>query len=246
MDFIQIPKQVFMSKDISHGAALLYGVIYCASLSGPSYRSDESYSKELDCTIRTISRWIGELRIAGFISIRKTYKNNSPIVDKRYITPLVTLKSTIAKIVHQEGLTIDKNIPNDRQKCHATVDKSGGDNIQVNIQDNIQGETSSPKEVIKAKPKKKNPLDVVVGTIEKNYKGVKYFDYEEPTEKQCIEAMKAMGNRMNPVAIGESYWADKGNKEWTRSYGKVKIKSWPNDMWSDFKKGWIKTGEKKW
>ena len=118
------------------------------------------------------------------------------------------------------------------------------DNLIDNKIDNIGDE--SPKEVIKAKPKKKNPLDVVVGTIEKDYKGVKYFDYEEPTEKQCIEAMKTMGNRMNPVAIGESYWADKGNKEWTRSYGKVKIKSWPNDMWSDFKKGWIKTGEKKW
>jgi hypothetical protein len=227
MEFVQIPKHVFMSKDISHGAALLYGVIYCASLSGPSFRSDDSYSGELDCTIRTISRWIGELRIAGFISIRKTYKNNSPIVDKRYITPLVSMRSTVDKNVPQEVLTIDKNIPNARQECSKTIDKSGVDNIQ--------GETSSPTEVIKEKPKKKK---VDINEVKYEH-GIPWKRHEIPTLEQCIDYYRASGNGLNAKTRAKAFWDYWEDLEWMR--GKDLIISWPKRI-----NTWINNEGRKW
>ena len=222
MDFIQIPKHVFMSKEISHGAALLYGAAYLASYSeGRSYRSNASYAEEFGCNTRTITRWVKELADAGFIRVVEIYKPNSVIVDKRYITPLVTLKSTIDKNVPQESLTVDKNIPNGRQKCSATVDKNSQGNIQGNIQvniqdniqDNIQGETSSPKEVIS-----KNSY---------NFLGRSYLKGEIPTVEQVIEFYKITGNGLNCKSNAlyfHAYWTE---RDWKRGSKKVQ---WPKTL----------------
>lgn len=160
--------------------------------------------------MRTVSRWIKELDTAGFISIRKRYKPNSVIVDRRWLTPLVSLKSTMDKNVLNDDETADKNIPNDRQKCHDMTDKNVLDNIQVNIQDNIQvGE----KEAIS-----KNSY---------NFLGESYLKGETPTVDQVIGFYKSTGNGLNCKSNAEYFHAYWTERDWKRGNKKVQ---WPKTL----------------
>jgi DNA-binding MarR family transcriptional regulator len=218
----------------------LYGMIWskCSQFGGTTYVGNAHYEERLQLKSRAVTNLITHLEACGYVARWFDYEGGKKV--RRYLKVLGTQQNAGREdqcAFENKSVCISKPI-----SMHQTADNID----KLNRYNNIDKGDESPKEVIKEKAKKKDPLDVEVGTVERDFKGVKYFDYEEPTEEQCIEAMKFMGNRMNPKSVGESYWADKCNKGWTRSYGKVKIKSWPNDMWSDFKKGYIHTGEKKW
>lgn len=244
--FVQLFDSLLLDSRLTIVDAAVYGDLYWRAKRGSKRctASNQTIGERLGLKQRTIRNHLKTLEDCGYIK-RSEVREGLKVVERRIeLSTPNTIGMKLPEVTQTCGTDLPeppaRDCPNPRHEMAELKEP-----IKEHIKELSIGD-ESPKEVIKEKSKKKDPLDVEVGTVEKIFKGVKYFDYEEPTEEQCIEAMKIMGNRLNPKSIGESYWSDKCNKEWTRSYGKIKIKSWPNDMWSDFKKGYIHTGEKKW
>lgn len=83
-NFYMIPEKIFNEYKLSHGAILLYGIIY--SLSKPrgyAYANNEHYSTILKCSNRTITSLLNELKDNKIIFIEhpKSFKRKIYITD---------------------------------------------------------------------------------------------------------------------------------------------------------------------
>lgn len=115
--YVVIPQHILSDLSLSPTAKLLYGVIdsfQCKT--GVCYATNERLSQEVaNCSERTISRCIAELKDAGFISIA-TAKDKE---KKQQCRKIYLIPST------PDGQGVDKNGDPPRQNWRGGVDKIG-------------------------------------------------------------------------------------------------------------------------
>ena len=115
--YIAIPTHILSDVKISPTAKLLYGVINAfQNKTGVCYATNERLAQELaNCSERTISRCIGELKDAGFIDIATSKDpQKKQQCRKIYLMPSMT-----------DGQGVDNFGDPPRQNWREGVDKSG-------------------------------------------------------------------------------------------------------------------------
>lgn len=115
--YIAIPQHVLYDVQISPTAKLLYGVIDSFALaSGICYASNERLAQEVaNCSERTVSRCVAELKDAGLIIIdtSKPAKGKQPC------------RKIFLSVSAQRGQGVDKIGDPPRQNCLPPLDKNG-------------------------------------------------------------------------------------------------------------------------
>lgn len=115
--YIAIPTHIMGDVNLSPTAKLLYGVIDSFQLAtGVCYASNARLAEEVaNCSERTISRCVAELKDGGFISVvtSKVKKGKQPVRQIR-LTPSAT-----------DGQGVDNIGDPPRQNCLPPLDKNG-------------------------------------------------------------------------------------------------------------------------
>lgn len=115
--YIAIPTHILSDLNLSPTAKLLYGVINAfQNKTGVCYATNERLAQEVaNCSERTISRCISELKDAGFIDIAtsKDPQKKQPC-RKIYLIPSTT-----------DGQGVDNIVYPPSQNCRGGVDKNG-------------------------------------------------------------------------------------------------------------------------
>lgn len=208
----------------------LYGFIWSlgSQRSGVSFAGNDHYMKMLNLKSRAVTDLIGHLEGCGYVE--RWYDWEGGKKTRRYLRVLGTHQNADSK----DQCAVERNsvCSTAQISMHETADII--DNLIDNKIDNKGDE--SPKEVIKAKPKKKK-----VDIDEVKYEhGIPWKRYEIPTLKQCEEYYVASGNKLSCKTRAKKffdYWED---REWMR--GKERVISWPKRI-----NTWINNeGEKKW
>jgi hypothetical protein len=84
-----ISAEVRYDKNLSANAKLLYGEITClTNENGFCFATNKYFADLYDKSKVTISKWISELVLSGYLSTSYTYKEGSKEIDKRYISIL--------------------------------------------------------------------------------------------------------------------------------------------------------------
>ena len=84
-----ISAEVRYDKNLSANAKLLYGEITClTNENGFCFATNKYFADLYEKSKVTISKWISELVVSGYISTSYTYKEGSKEIDKRYISIL--------------------------------------------------------------------------------------------------------------------------------------------------------------
>ena len=84
-----ISAEVRYDKNLSANAKLLYGEITClTNENGFCFANNKYFAELYEKSKVTISKWISELVINGYLSTSYTYKEGSKEIDKRYISIL--------------------------------------------------------------------------------------------------------------------------------------------------------------
>ncbi len=106
--FSIIPSEVRYNKKLSNGAKLLYSeVVALSNKYGECFATNKYFSEAYETNDRTITRWLSQLRVEGFITIKNTEKKGL-----RKIVPTIMIgKTKLSKGVDknvEEG--VDKNV----------------------------------------------------------------------------------------------------------------------------------------
>ena len=84
-----ISAEVRYDKSLSANAKLLYGEITClTNENGFCFATNKYFADLYNKSKVTISKWISELVVSGYVSTSYTYKEGSKEIDKRYISIL--------------------------------------------------------------------------------------------------------------------------------------------------------------
>jgi hypothetical protein len=84
-----ISAEVRYDKNLSANAKLLYGEITClTNENGFCFANNKYFAELYEKSKVTISKWISELVVNGYVSTSYTYKEGSKEIDKRYISIL--------------------------------------------------------------------------------------------------------------------------------------------------------------
>ena len=84
-----ISAEVRYDKNLSANAKLLYGEITClTNENGFCFATNRYFADLYEKSKVTVSKWISELVVSGYISTSYTYKEGSKEIDKRYISIL--------------------------------------------------------------------------------------------------------------------------------------------------------------
>ena len=84
-----ISAEVRYDKSLSANAKLLYGEITClTNENGFCFATNKYFADLYNKSKVTISKWISELVVNGYVSTSYTYKEGSKEIDKRYISIL--------------------------------------------------------------------------------------------------------------------------------------------------------------
>ena len=84
-----ISAEVRYDKNLSANAKLLYGEITClTNENGFCFANNKYFAELYEKSKVTISKWISELVLNGYVSTSYTYKEGSKEIDKRYISIL--------------------------------------------------------------------------------------------------------------------------------------------------------------
>ena len=84
-----ISAEVRYDKKLSANAKLLYGEITClTNENGFCFATNKYFAELYDKSKVTISKWISELVVNGYVSTSYTYKEGTKEIDKRYISIL--------------------------------------------------------------------------------------------------------------------------------------------------------------
>ena len=84
-----ISAEVRYDKKLSANAKLLYGEITClTNENGFCFANNKYFAELYEKSKVTISKWISELVVNGYVSTSYTYKEGSKEIDKRYISIL--------------------------------------------------------------------------------------------------------------------------------------------------------------
>ena len=83
-DFVMVPVKVLKNKNLDSADKLLYGIILSYSQkAGYCYASNAHLSEMINCTPRTLQRYIRNLINNGLIDRKVIYKRNSYEVESR-------------------------------------------------------------------------------------------------------------------------------------------------------------------
>jgi hypothetical protein len=228
-----IPATVRYDDRLTPNAKLLYGEITAlCSQKGYCWAKNKYFADLYGKSHGTISTWVSSLVNAGYVSRQIVYAEGTLEVKDRYLK-LTEGATTLNPITYPEksgDLCGETNVPATKNVKVITTPIT-----TYNI-DNIGDE--SPKEVIKAKPKKKvrdnHPDHYVEGTVERVSKEFKYFDFKPPTEREVYDFYKRWGGLRNKQALADDYIATHELNNWTCQKGKDKIQVWPLHL-----RGWI-------
>ena len=84
-----ISAEVRYDKKLSANAKLLYGEITClTNENGFCFANNKYFAELYEKSKVTISKWISELVVNGYVSTSYTYKEGTKEIDKRYISIL--------------------------------------------------------------------------------------------------------------------------------------------------------------
>ena len=84
-----ISAEVRYDKNLSANAKLLYGEITClTNENGFCFANNKYFAELYEKSKVTISKWISELVVNGYVSTSYTFKEGSKEIDKRYISIL--------------------------------------------------------------------------------------------------------------------------------------------------------------
>jgi len=84
-----ISAEVRYDKNLSANAKLLYGEITClTNENGFCFATNKYFADLYEKSKVTVSKWISELVVSGYISTSYTYKEGTKEIDKRYISIL--------------------------------------------------------------------------------------------------------------------------------------------------------------
>ena len=84
-----ISAEVRYDKNLSANAKLLYGEITClTNENGFCFATNKYFADLYEKSKVTISKWISELVVNGYVSTSYTYKEGTKEIDKRYISIL--------------------------------------------------------------------------------------------------------------------------------------------------------------
>ena len=84
-----ISAEVRYDKNLSANAKLLYGEITClTNENGFCFANNKYFAELYEKSKVTISKWISELVVNGYVSTSYTYKEGTKEIDKRYISIL--------------------------------------------------------------------------------------------------------------------------------------------------------------
>lgn len=109
-----IPANIRYDEKLTPNAKLLYGEITAlCNKDGTCWASNEYFCRLYKISIRSITRWLDDLKKQGYIKVKLEYKQGSKEVKNRFIS-----------IVNP----IDKNVMGYRQNCLGGIDKNVQDN----------------------------------------------------------------------------------------------------------------------
>ena len=111
-----ISAEVRYDKDLTANAKLLYAEITALlNMNGECFATNKYFSNLYGKSIVTISKWIKELIVNGYISSSYTYKGGTKEIDRRYISILKggikeNLKEGIKENFKDNNTSINNNI----------------------------------------------------------------------------------------------------------------------------------------
>lgn len=120
-----IPANVRYDNTLNANAKILYGEIAAlCNKYGVCWATNSYFAKLYNTTIRSISRWLNELKESGYIKVEMAYDKNNLAIEKRKITILLDY-----------NIPMDKNV-NYGQNCREGIDENVMYPIDKNVQDN--------------------------------------------------------------------------------------------------------------
>jgi hypothetical protein len=82
MKYIKIPIQVELANELCPMAKILFGFIFTTCDGKPDFftATNSEIAERYNCTVGQVSKWISQLRIAGFIDTVQIHQINTRLI----------------------------------------------------------------------------------------------------------------------------------------------------------------------